>query len=263
MDPAYLQFICSLLNNEDGDIMPKSGSVMLPDTSNIDDFLSGRSFDASASARERVFSWDATFEDLGSESDKGMEMKIKLEMDFDSGLMGGVYKVQDIIGQIGRKRTMSMELKFDMPLPSVKENLDLAPRQPVSIAGPGGPLVPSVSNSSISSSLSNSALEQLKRAKLMPPPPRDVKVGAYTKEERQMRIQKFRAKKIRRVWKKQIKYDCRKKLADTRPRIKGRFVSRKDGDSEEGVGDDLDCGSSGGFEFAPDESSRSSVSDNA
>lgn len=57
-----------------------------------------------------------------------------------------------------------------------------------------------------------------------------IRVGAYTKEERQIRIAKFRAKKNRRVWKKQIKYDCRKKLADNRPRIKGRFVTRKDDD---------------------------------
>mmetsp|Transcript_16355 Transcript_16355/g.17090 ORF Transcript_16355/g.17090 Transcript_16355/m.17090 type:complete len:214 (+) Transcript_16355:42-683(+) len=65
-----------------------------------------------------------------------------------------------------------------------------------------------------------------------------VKIGAYTREERQILIEKFRAKKKRRVWRKQIKYDCRKRLADTRPRVKGRFVSRKekdgnsDGDSE-------------------------------
>lgn len=53
-----------------------------------------------------------------------------------------------------------------------------------------------------------------------------VRIGAYTREERQQRIDRFRAKKMRRVWRKQIKYDCRKKLADTRPRVKGRFVSR-------------------------------------
>lgn len=53
------------------------------------------------------------------------------------------------------------------------------------------------------------------------------RIGAYTKEERQAIIAKFRAKKMRRVWRKQIKYDCRKRLADTRPRVKGRFVSRK------------------------------------
>jgi hypothetical protein len=74
------------------------------------------------------------------------------------------------------------------------------------------------------------------------------KIGAYTREERQILIEKFRAKKKRRVWRKQIKYDCRKRLADTRPRVRGRFVSRKDkdgnsdGDSEEAPhieGDDM------------------------
>ncbi len=73
-----------------------------------------------------------------------------------------------------------------------------------------------------------------------------VKIGAYTREERQILIEKFRAKKKRRVWRKQIKYDCRKRLADTRPRVKGRFVSRKDkdgnsdGDSELNHGPDID-----------------------
>jgi hypothetical protein len=57
------------------------------------------------------------------------------------------------------------------------------------------------------------------------------RIGAYTKEERQILIEKFRAKKKRRVWRKQIKYDCRKRLADTRPRVKGRFVSRKEKDT--------------------------------
>jgi hypothetical protein len=55
----------------------------------------------------------------------------------------------------------------------------------------------------------------------------ETRIGAYTKEERQQVLERFRAKKQRRVWRKQIKYDCRKRLADTRPRVKGRFVSRK------------------------------------
>ena len=54
----------------------------------------------------------------------------------------------------------------------------------------------------------------------------DLKIGAYTKEERKQRIERFRQKKMNRIWRKQIKYDCRKRLADTRPRVKGRFVSR-------------------------------------
>lgn len=64
------------------------------------------------------------------------------------------------------------------------------------------------------------------------------RVGAYTKEERQVIIAKFRAKKMRRVWRKQIKYDCRKRLADTRPRVKGRFVSRKEREGEQDEGKD-------------------------
>lgn len=65
-------------------------------------------------------------------------------------------------------------------------------------------------------------------------------IGAYTKEQRQLLIEKFRAKKKRRVWRKQIKYDCRKTLADNRPRVKGRFVSRK----ERGEDDRNDASSS-------------------
>ena len=52
------------------------------------------------------------------------------------------------------------------------------------------------------------------------------RVGVYSRAERQKRIERFREKKLKRIWRKQIKYDCRKRLADTRPRVKGRFVSR-------------------------------------
>jgi len=71
-----------------------------------------------------------------------------------------------------------------------------------------------------------------------------IRIGAYTKEERQQRIHRFREKKNKRIWRKQIKYDCRKKLADTRPRVKGRFVSRAEElggnpSSDNGDGDNL------------------------
>lgn len=97
----------------------------------------------------------------------------------------------------------------------------------------------------------------LDHAGMMPPVhPMDAscpRVGAYTKEERQVIIAKFRAKKMRRVWRKQIKYDCRKRLADTRPRVKGRFVSRKERESQaetkEGEGE-LEAGIGGDYEEA-------------
>lgn len=73
------------------------------------------------------------------------------------------------------------------------------------------------------------------------------KIGIYSPEQRRARILKFHAKRKRRVWNKKIKYNCRKKLADDRPRIKGRFV-RSDGDGEDGVDYEHE-GEEGEFEY--------------
>ncbi|KAL4282998.1 hypothetical protein GQ457_16G026090 [Hibiscus cannabinus] len=51
-----------------------------------------------------------------------------------------------------------------------------------------------------------------------------LKVGRYNAEERQERISKYKAKRSQRNFNKTIKYACRKTLADTRPRIRGRFA---------------------------------------
>lgn len=61
---------------------------------------------------------------------------------------------------------------------------------------------------------------------------KDGRVGIYLPEERKKRVAKFHLKRKMRIWRKRIKYDCRKKLADSRPRIKGRFVRRSDVESD-------------------------------
>lgn len=72
-------------------------------------------------------------------------------------------------------------------------------------------------------------------------------IGAYSKESRRERIAKFIEKRDRRVWTKKVKYDVvstrlpltlsvllpwcctlqRKNFADSRVRVKGRFVKKE------------------------------------
>nr|CCA21968.1 AlNc14C139G7198 [Albugo laibachii Nc14] len=56
---------------------------------------------------------------------------------------------------------------------------------------------------------------------------RDRQIGAYSPEARMERIQRFREKRKHRVYHKRVKYDCRKRLANACPRIRGRFVKRE------------------------------------
>ena len=54
------------------------------------------------------------------------------------------------------------------------------------------------------------------------------RIGIYTRDERNNIIARFHEKRKKRVWKKKIRYHCRKNLADRRIRIKGRFVKAED-----------------------------------
>jgi len=56
------------------------------------------------------------------------------------------------------------------------------------------------------------------------------KVGHYSKEERRKLIERFLSKRTRRIWRKRVKYDVRKSFADSRLRVKGRFVRKEDED---------------------------------
>ncbi|KAH8520447.1 hypothetical protein H0E87_001766 [Populus deltoides] len=50
------------------------------------------------------------------------------------------------------------------------------------------------------------------------------KACKYSPEEKKERIERYRSKRNQRNFNKKIKYECRKILADSRPRIRGRFA---------------------------------------
>lgn len=53
-------------------------------------------------------------------------------------------------------------------------------------------------------------------------------IGIYSPEARKKRVQRFFEKRKQRVWTKKVKYDVRKNFADSRLRVKGRFVKKED-----------------------------------
>ncbi|XP_023511996.1 uncharacterized protein LOC111776840 [Cucurbita pepo subsp. pepo] len=50
----------------------------------------------------------------------------------------------------------------------------------------------------------------------------------YSPEEKKERIERYKSKRNQRNFNKKIKYACRKSLADSRPRIRGRFARYND-----------------------------------
>lgn len=86
------------------------------------------------------------------------------------------------------------------------------------IPGSGRPR--SMSDPNLHSSVDEHGLLQVERP--------DGWIGAYSPESRRVRIERFLKKRNVRVWTKTVKYDVRKNFADTRLRVKGRFVKKED-----------------------------------
>ncbi|XP_047088415.1 zinc finger protein CONSTANS-LIKE 1-like [Lolium rigidum] len=107
-----------------------------------------------------------------------------------------------------------------------------------------GPLLPSMASNSYGDLLLQ---EQLQQHYYPSPPmmPRVMSAGdlqqapahapapaaRYSAEERRERIEKYRTKRNQRNFQKKITYACRKTLADSRPRVKGRFARNVDDDA--------------------------------
>lgn len=54
------------------------------------------------------------------------------------------------------------------------------------------------------------------------------KVGSLPAEVRRAKIERYRKKRARRRFVRKIEYQCRKRVADKRVRVKGRFITKKE-----------------------------------
>lgn len=61
----------------------------------------------------------------------------------------------------------------------------------------------------------------------LPTAPATRQVGPISAEERRKKIERYLEKRRKRTWGKKIVYDCRKRVADHRLRVKGRFVTKQ------------------------------------
>ncbi len=98
------------------------------------------------------------------------------------------------------------------------EQQEKAKEKEVHIPGSGRPR--SMSDPNLKSRVREDGLLEVERP--------DGWIGAYSPESRKVRIGRFLEKRNHRVWTKTVKYDVRKNFADSRLRVKGRFVKKDD-----------------------------------
>jgi hypothetical protein len=58
-------------------------------------------------------------------------------------------------------------------------------------------------------------------------------IGPLSQSQRKLRVEKYLEKKKKRIWSKRVHYDCRKRVAQNRLRVKGRFVTKTGASSNE------------------------------
>lgn len=238
VDSSYAQYINSLMNDETFEL--PSGCRRFSIGSHSSDHPEESNVNESATTqRERTFSWgdtglgfDPAYEDLLQNLGRKRAMS---EMSSDSDFNYRALRILASTESPPEDRALRSVAFPPPPLP-VNElpvpvsnyqqlynnaQLQFPQRFQLLIQNSGF-----ISDSSlISSTMIPSSMLQCR--------PEDVKVGSYTKLQRQEKIAKYRAKRSQRVFRKLVKYDCRKKLADTRPRVKGRFVTKVGDDAVE------------------------------
>lgn len=111
---------------------------------------------------------------------------------------------------------------------------DVIPEQPAVVhAATPPPPQPIISNNEHAVELESTSSATLRCAsKLLPhllPSYQEIynkngHVGIYDPQQRAAILSRFHKKRMARKWRKRIRYDCRKDLADKRVRVKGRFV---------------------------------------
>lgn len=113
-----------------------------------------------------------------------------------------------------RKKKQQQRLNGDSSLPADDED-----DRPPHISGSGRPR-------SLSDPLLQSSIDPRDGTICITRP--DGWVGAYSPDSRKLRIERFLEKRQHRVWTKSVKYNVRKDFADSRLRVRGRFVKKED-----------------------------------